>query len=134
MYVCNWRWNWIISCLLWPQLQYYIFAKVHWRIHPNFTHCYKYKIRSSYDFYLHASLRMAYVINTVSAGLQSYGQINFDLLNHMSSFVLVYPTILYYFFYHGLLNSIVSFYSDTAETANENFVDTSEIRTLTFVQ
>ena len=39
---------------------------------------------------------MAYVINTVSAGLQSYGQINSDLLNHMSSFVLVYPTILYF--------------------------------------
>lgn len=73
------------------------------------------------------------MIYTVSAGPQGYEQINFDLLNHMSSFVVVSvsnDSLL--FFYYGLLNSIVSF--DTAETANENFVDTSEIRTLIFVR
>lgn len=49
------------------------------------------------------------MIYTVSAGPQSYGQINFDLLNHMSSFVVVSvsnDSLL--FFYYGLLNSIVS--------------------------
>ena len=75
------------------------------------------------------------MIYTVSAGPQGYKQISFDLLNHMSSFVVVSvsnDSLL--FFYYGILNSIVSFYSDTAETANENFVDTSEIRTLIFVR
>ena len=49
------------------------------------------------------------MIYTVSAGPQGYEQINFDLLNHMSSFVVVSvsnDSLL--FFYYGLLNSIVS--------------------------
>ena len=43
-------------------------------------------------FYLHAFLRIVfivYMIYTVSARLQSYKQINFDLLDQMSSFVVV---------------------------------------------
>ena len=71
------------------------------------------------------------MIYTVSAGPQSYGQINFDLLNHMSSFVVVSvsnDSLLFFLLWTS------KFYSFTAETANENFVDTSEVRTLIFVR
>ena len=84
-------------------------------------------------FYLHASLRIVlivYMIYTVSARFQSYEQINFDLLDQMSSFVVVSLSKDCIIFYFGLLNSIVSFFSDTAETNETDFVDTSQVGTL----
>ena len=48
----------------------------------------------------------------------------------MSSFVVVSLSKDSIVFYFGLLNSIVSFFSDTAETNETDFVDTSEARTL----
>ena len=70
-------------------------------------------------FLLHASLRIvfiAYMIYNVWARLQSYEQIYFDLLKQKSCCEVFNLSKDSVFFCLGLLNSIVSFYSDTAET------------------